>query len=163
MRAQQKQRRRVLLARKLGNQIRELDLAPRGVFGERLPCYLPAGAAELVLDITPGFLDGLRSRRAWPEVDQSLNIRESFFTRDLLPNFRSVGMCDRSREQKKNYESRKCSRAIHRLGRFNIWLCWFEPRRSIQTVGRWTCFLMMRVRKARPQLCSGSPTAVTIR
>jgi hypothetical protein len=48
---------------------------------------MPAGAAELVLDITPGFLDGLRSRRAWPEVDQSLNMRESFFAREFFPDF----------------------------------------------------------------------------
>jgi hypothetical protein len=62
-------------------------------------------------------------------------MRESFFTRDLLPNFRSVGICDRSREQKKKYESRKCSRAIHRLGRFNIWLV--RTPTFNWTVGRW--------------------------
>ncbi len=87
MRAQQKQGRRVSLAGKLGNQIHELDLAPRGVVGERLSCYLPARAAELVLDITPGFLDSLGSRRARSEIDQSLNMRESFLTRKFFPDF----------------------------------------------------------------------------
>ena len=87
MRAQQKQRRRVPLAGKLGNQIHELDLAPRGVVAERLSCYMPAGAAELVLDITPGFLDGLGSRRTRAEVDQLLNMRESFLTRKFFPDF----------------------------------------------------------------------------
>ena len=75
------------MAGKLGNQIYELDLAPRGVVGERLSCYLPAGAAELVLNITPGFLDGLRSGRAWPEVDQSLNMCESLLARKFFPDF----------------------------------------------------------------------------
>ena len=47
----------------------------------------PAGAAELVLDVTPGFLDGLRSSRSRPELDQLLNMRESFFTRKFFPDF----------------------------------------------------------------------------
>src|SRR5690349_15184807 len=101
MRAQQKQRRRVPLAGKLGNQIHELDLAPRGVVGECLSGYIPAGAAELVLDVTPGFLDGLRSRRARPEVDQALDVSQGFVPGDLLPNFRCARLCNRSREQEK--------------------------------------------------------------
>jgi hypothetical protein len=75
------------LAGKLGNQIHELDLSPRGVVDEYLAFYLPARTAELVLDIIPGFFDSLGSRRARPEIDQSLNMRESFLTRDLLPDF----------------------------------------------------------------------------
>src|SRR5438876_3751913 len=87
MRAQQEQGRRVSFAGKLGNQIYELDLSPRGVVGECLPCYPPARTEELVLDIMPGFFDRLGSRGAWPEIDQSPNMRESFLTRDLLPDF----------------------------------------------------------------------------
>jgi hypothetical protein len=75
------------LAGKLGNQIYELDLTPRGVVGECLPFYLPARPAELILDIMPGFFDSLGSRRAWPEIDQSPNMRESFLTRKFFPDF----------------------------------------------------------------------------
>src|SRR4029077_2777613 len=87
MRAQQKQGRRVSLAVKLGNQIHERDLSPRGVVGECVGFYLPARTVELVLDIVPGFFDSLGSRRARPEIDQLLNMRESFHTRNLLPDF----------------------------------------------------------------------------
>src|SRR5262249_19042898 len=80
MRAQQKQWRCLPLAGELGNQICELDLAPRGIVGERLSCYLPAGAAKLLLDVMPGFFDSLGSRWARSEIDQSLNVGESFFT-----------------------------------------------------------------------------------
>jgi hypothetical protein len=78
MRAQQKQGRRV--PRKLGNQIDELDLASRGVVRERLSCYLPAGMTELFLDVLPGLFNCFGSRRARPEIDKFLDMRESFLT-----------------------------------------------------------------------------------
>ena len=87
MRAQQEQGRRVSLVWKLGNQIHELDLSSRGVVGECLPFYLPSRTAELVLNIMPGFFDRLGSRWAWTEIDQSLNVRESFFTGKFFPDF----------------------------------------------------------------------------
>jgi hypothetical protein len=80
MRAQQKQWRCMPLAGELGNQIYELDFTSRGVVSEGLSRYLPTGAAELVLDVMPGFFNGFRSSRAWSEIDQSLNVGESFLT-----------------------------------------------------------------------------------
>ena len=87
MRAQQKHGRRVSLAAKVGNQVDELDLAARGLVAKRLSRHLPARLMELVLDVMPGFFNRFGSRRAWPEVDQSLNMRESFLARDFFPDF----------------------------------------------------------------------------
>jgi len=87
MRAQQKQWRCVSLAGELGNQICEPDLTPRGIVTEGLSHYLPTGAAELVLDVMPGFFNGFRSSRAWSEIDQSLNVGERFLTRKFFPDF----------------------------------------------------------------------------
>src|SRR5262249_2706208 len=80
MRAQQEQWRCVSLAGEFGNQIYELDLAPRGIISEGLSRYLPAGAAKLLLDVMPGFFDTLGSRWARSEIDQSPNVGESFLT-----------------------------------------------------------------------------------
>jgi hypothetical protein len=88
MRAQQEQGPLISLAAKLGNQINELDLASRGVVRERLACYVPVRTAELLLDVLPGFFNRFRSGRARPEVDQLLNMRESFLTGKFFPNLR---------------------------------------------------------------------------
>src|SRR5207245_11727208 len=92
MRAQQKGRgRRRPLARKLGNQIYELDLASRSVVTECLTRYLPARATKLILNVISGFFESLRSSRARPEINEPLNMSKAFLAGEFLPSVRRCG------------------------------------------------------------------------
>jgi hypothetical protein len=94
MRAQQKRGgRRLPLAGKLGNQIYELDRAPRGVVTECLTRYLPARATKLVLNVISGFFDSRRSSWAGPEINEPLNMTKSFLAGEFLPDLRGLCLC----------------------------------------------------------------------
>ena len=118
MRAQQKRgRRRVPFTGKSGNQIYELDLAPRRVVTERLPRYLPTRSLKLPLDVISGFLKRLGSSRARPEIDKPLNLSKGFLARKFLPNFRRVAHGPGWHEKQKHNQSGECERCrtVHRL------------------------------------------------
>src|SRR5438093_10471501 len=86
MGTQQKTRRRAPLCAKPRNKINEPYLASRRVIRECLPSYLPPDQPKLILDVIPGFFDRFRSRRTRPEVNQALDMSQSFFTGKLFPN-----------------------------------------------------------------------------
>src|SRR4030095_16484320 len=87
MRANKKQ----LLALRLGkaarDEVKEADGAARGLGGEGLIYYLPAGRLQLVVKIVTRFLDRGRSRRGRSEIDQRLDVGERFFAGKLFPRF----------------------------------------------------------------------------
>jgi len=70
------------------NEIDESYLASRRVIRECLPSYLPPDQPKLILDVIPGFFDRFRSRRTRPEINKALDVSQSFFTGNLLPNLR---------------------------------------------------------------------------
>ena len=78
MGAQQKRRRCAPMRGKSCNEIDESYLAPRRVIRECLPCYLPPDQPKLVLDVIPGFFDRFRPGRTRPEVNQALDMSQSF-------------------------------------------------------------------------------------
>ena len=72
------------------NEIDESYLASRRVIRECLPSYLPPDQPKLILDVIPGFFDRFRPRRTRPEVNQALDMSQSFFTGKLFPD---PGLC----------------------------------------------------------------------
>ena len=89
MRAQQKRGGgRIRIARKSSNQIREVNFASRRIIGECLTCYMPAGMPKLLLDVIPGFFNRVRAGRVWPQIDESLNMSQSFLAREFFPDLR---------------------------------------------------------------------------
>ena len=89
MRAQQEQGgRRIRIAGKSSNQIREVNFASRRIIDECLTCYMPAGMPKLLLDVIPGFFNRVRAARVWPQIDEPLNMNQSFLAREFLPDLR---------------------------------------------------------------------------
>ena len=87
MRAQQKHGGRgIPLAGKLGNQIYELDLAPRSVVTECLTGYLASRPTKVILNVISGFLDSLGSGRARPEINEALNMSKRSLAGEFFPN-----------------------------------------------------------------------------
>src|SRR5437867_12298641 len=88
MRTQQKRRRGSSLSGESRNEIHETDLAARRVVRECLPCYLPTRKPELILDVILAFFDGTRPRRARPEINEPLDMNQSFLAGKFFPNLR---------------------------------------------------------------------------
>jgi len=70
------------------NEIDESYLASRRVIRECLPCHFPPKHPKLVLDVIPGFFDRFGPGGTRPEVNQALDMSQSFFTGKLFPNLR---------------------------------------------------------------------------
>ena len=76
------------LPRESRNEIQELNFAAWRVVRERLPRHLPTRESELILDVIPGFFDRPRPGRTRPEINEPLNMSQSFLTGKLFPNLR---------------------------------------------------------------------------
>src|SRR5438128_1471450 len=89
MRAQQERGGgRICIASKSSNQVHKVHFSPRRIIGECLTCYMPAGVSKLLLDVIPGFFNRVRAPRVWPQIDESLNMSQSFLAREFLPDLR---------------------------------------------------------------------------
>jgi hypothetical protein len=88
MGTQQKRGRRAPLPRESRNEIQELNFAAWRVVRECLPRHLPTRESELILDVIPGFFDGPRPGRTRPEINEPLDMSQSFLTGKLFPNLR---------------------------------------------------------------------------
>ena len=88
MRAQQERGGRIRIAGKSSNQIRKVNFASRRIIGECLTRYMPTGVPKLLLDVIPGFFNRVRAPRVWPQIDEPLNMSQSFLAREFLPDLR---------------------------------------------------------------------------
>src|SRR6266481_5235767 len=89
MRAQQERGgRRIRIADKSSNQIHKMNFAPRRIVGKCLTRYMPAGMPKLLLDVIPSFFDRVRAGRMRTQIDEPLNMSQSFLAREFLPNLR---------------------------------------------------------------------------
>ena len=89
MRAQQERgRRRICIAGGSSNQIRKVHFAPRRIIGECLTCYMPAGMPKLLLDVIPGLFNRVRASGVRTQIDEPLNMSQSFLAREFLPDLR---------------------------------------------------------------------------
>ena len=76
------------MAGKLGDQIYELDLAPRSLVTECLTRHLPAGPTKLIVNVVSGFFDSFGSSGARPEINEALNMSKCFLPGEFLPDLR---------------------------------------------------------------------------
>src|SRR6476661_2063034 len=132
MRTQQKRGgRRFPPRRKLCNQIYELDLAPRGVVSECLTGYLPSRPAKLILNVSSGLFDSLGASRAWPEINEALNLGKSFLAREFLPN---LCLCRAQRASLNKRDEKKNRHALQSVSVKDrhppMLLDWRSPRRT---------------------------------
>src|SRR4029453_8378457 len=87
MRAQQERGGcRIRVAREPRNQIYKVNFSSWRVVSECLACYLPPRMPQLLLDVISGFLDCVRAGRVRPQINKSLNMSQSFLSRELVPD-----------------------------------------------------------------------------
>src|SRR5260370_9165429 len=92
MRAQQEGWRcRIGVAPEPRNQIYKMNFTSWRVVRECLAGYLPARMPQLLLDIISGFLDCRRTAGARPQINNPLNLSQSFLSRELLPDLCVAG------------------------------------------------------------------------
>ena len=67
------------------DNVDEPDLPSRRVVRECLTSYLPTREPKLIVDVIPGFFERIRSGRTRTEVNEPLNVSQSFLTGKLFP------------------------------------------------------------------------------
>ena len=91
------------------DQIDETDRAARRLGGEALLANFPAGFREVLPDVGLRFFVRLGGRRARPEIDQRLDMRERFFAGELEPRL-TVSLTRRLPEIEKESDQEKNER-----------------------------------------------------
>jgi hypothetical protein len=85
MRTQQERWRDIARRGKPRNKINKINFSARRVVTECLSRDLPTCQSKLILDVRPGFFDGLRSRRTRAQLNETLNVDKSFLAGKFFP------------------------------------------------------------------------------